>query len=105
MSGPAPRPTASTASPGSSDPTAEADMLPPGLSTVEWTHRETSGRFHRRPPKGGSYRSTNVEPVTPVDLPPFLAGLLAAQAGKHARQRCTCAAGHGGSGRYVFLGP
>jgi hypothetical protein len=33
------------------------------------------------------------------------AALLAAQAGKHARQRCTCAAGHGGSGRYVFLGP
>ena len=41
----------------------------------------------------------------PVDLPPFLAGLLAAQAGKRAGQRCACAAGHGGSGRYVFLGP
>ena len=46
-----------------------------------------------------------MEPLTPVDLPPFLAGLLAAQAGRHARQRCACAAGHGGSGRYVFLGP
>ena len=46
----------------------------------------------------------NVEPLTPVDIPPFLAGLLAAQAGKHAPQRCTCAAEHGGSGRYVFLG-
>ena len=57
------------------------------------------------PPKDDSYRSTNVEPLTPVDIPPFLAGLLAAQAGKHARQRCACAAGHGGSGRYVFLGP
>ena len=66
---------------------------------------EVSGRFCRLPPKDDSYRSTNAEPLTPVDIPPFLAGLLAAQAGEHARQRCACAAGHGGSGRYVFLGP
>ena len=83
----------------------ERDLLLPSLINVEWQLREVSGRFHRLPPKDDSYRSTNVEPLTPVDLPPFLAGLLAAQAGKHARQRCTCAAGHGGSGRYVFLGP
>ena len=83
----------------------ERDLLLPSLINVEWQLREVSGRFHRLPPKDDSYRSTNVEPLTPVDIPPFLAGLLAAQAGKHARQRCTCAAEHGGSGRYVFLGP
>ena len=83
----------------------ERDLLLPSLINVEWQLREVSGRFHRLPPKDDSYRSTNVEPLTPVDIPPFLAGLLAAQAGKHAPQQCTCAAGHGGSGRYVFLGP
>ena len=83
----------------------ERDLLRPGLINVEWQLREVSGRFCRLPPKDDSYRSANVEPLTPVDIPPFLAGLLAAQAGKHARQRCACAAGHGGSGRYVFLGP
>ena len=83
----------------------ERDLLLPSLINVEWQLREVSGRFHRLPPKDDSYRSTNVEPLTPVDIPAFLAGLLAAQAGKHARQRCICAAGHGGSGRYVFLGP
>ena len=82
----------------------ERDLLP-SLINVEWQLREVSGRFHRLPPKDDSYRSTNVEPLTPVDIPPFLAGLLAAQAGKHAWQRCTCAAEHGGSGQYVFLGP
>jgi hypothetical protein len=75
------------------------------LINVDWQLREVSGRFHRLRPKDDSYRSTNAEPLTPVDIPPFLAGLLAAQAGKHARQRCTCAAGHGRSGRYLFLGP
>ena len=83
----------------------ERDLLLPSLINVEWQLREVSGRFCRLPPKDDSYRSTNVEPLTPVDLPPFLAGLLTAQAEKHARQRCTCAAGHDGSGRYVFLGP
>jgi hypothetical protein len=77
----------------------------PSLINVDWQFREVSGCFHRLRPKDDSYRSTNVEPLTPVDIPPFLAGLLAAQAGKHARQQCGCAAGHGGSGRYVFLGP
>ena len=83
----------------------ERGLLLPSLINVEWQLREVSGRFCRLPPKDDSYRSTNVEPLTPVDLPPFLAGLLAAQAGKHARQRCACAAEHDGSGRYVFLGP
>ena len=83
----------------------ERDLLLPTLINVEWQLREVSGRFRRLPPKDDSYRSTNVEPLTPVDIPPFLTGMLAAQAGKHARQQCSCAAGHGGSGRYVFLGP
>ena len=83
----------------------ERDLLLPALINVEWQLREVSGRFHRLPPKDDSYRSTKYEPLVPVDLPPFLAELLAAQAGKRAGQRCACAAGHGGSGRYVFLGP
>ena len=32
---------------------------------------------HRLPPKDDSYRSTNVEPLTPVDIPRFLASLAA----------------------------
>jgi len=58
-------------------------------------------RFAMPEQSGNSVQSV----LRPVDIPPFLAGLLAAQAGKHARHRCTCAAEHGGSGRYVFLGP
>jgi hypothetical protein len=83
----------------------ERDLLLPTLINVEWQLREVSGHFHRLPPKDDSYRSTNIEPLTPVDLPPFLTGLLAAQAGKHPRQRCTCADQHDGSGQYIFLGP
>ena len=83
----------------------ERDLLLPALINVEWQLREVSGRFHRLPPKDDSYRSTKYEPLVPVDLPPFLAELLAAQAEKRAGQRCACAAEHGGSGRYVFLGP
>ena len=44
---------------------------------VEWQLREINGIFHRLPPKDDSYRSTGWEPQIPVDLPPFLAGLLA----------------------------
>ena len=61
------------------------------------------GRFHRLPPKDDSYRSTNVEPFVPVDIPPFPAELLTAQA--RARRRCACAAGHGGSGRSPSSAP
>ena len=57
------------------------------------------------PPKDDSYRSLNWEPCLPVDLPPFLASLLARQIKAQPRQRCACAAQHGGSGQYVFLGP
>ena len=83
----------------------ERDLLLLALINVEWQLREVSGRFHRLPPKDDSYRSTKYEPLVPVDLPAFLAELLAVQAGKRAGQRCACAAGHDGSGRYVFLGP
>ena len=74
---------------------------------VEWQLREIRSTFHRIPPKDDSYRSPNWEPCLPVDLPPFLAGLLARQIQAQAqpRQRCACAAQHGGSGQYVFLGP
>jgi hypothetical protein len=63
------------------------------------------GPFFRLPPKDDSYRSTNWEPLVPVDLPAFLVGLLSAQADKPARQRCGCASEHGGTGRYVFYSP
>ena len=83
----------------------ERDLLLPGLINIEWQLREIGGRFHRLAPKDDSYRSTRYEPLVPVDLPAFLAELLAAQAGKHTGQRCTCVSEHSGSGRYVFLGP
>jgi Phage integrase family len=41
----------------------------------------------------------------PVDLPLFLDEMLATQIHDHAQPRCACAGQHGGSGRYVFLGP
>ena len=43
--------------------------------------------------------------VCPVDLPPFLTGLLTRQIQDHPHPPCACAAQHGGSGQYVFLGP
>jgi hypothetical protein len=67
--------------------------------------REIRGTFYRLPPKDDSYRSPHWEPCLPVDLPPFLATLLARQVTHQPRQPCACAPGHGGSGQYVFLGP
>lgn len=83
----------------------ECDYLCTGLINVEWQLEEISGRFHRLPPKDDSYRSTTWEPLLPVDIPPFLTGLLTAQVRKYAQRRCACAAAHAGTGRYVFLGP
>jgi len=71
---------------------------------VEWQLREIRSIFHRLPPKDDSYRSPNWEPCLPVDLPSFLAHLLARQIQAQPRQRCACAGQHGGSGHYVFLG-
>jgi integrase len=71
---------------------------------VEWQLREIRSTFHRLPPKDDSYRSHNWAPELPVDLPPFLADLIARQIQEQSRQRCACAALHGGSGHYVFLG-
>jgi len=72
---------------------------------VEWQLREIRSAFHRLPPKDDSYRSPNWELCLPVDLPPFLAELLARQIQAQPRQRCECVGQHGGSGYYVFLGP
>ena len=72
---------------------------------VEWQLRELRSVFHRLPPKDDSYRSPNWEPCLPVDLPSFLAELLARQIQHQPRQRCACAGQHGGSGYYVFVGP
>lgn len=83
----------------------ERELLLPTLINVEWQLREIGGRFHRIPPKDDSYRSTRWEPLLPVDLPPFLAVLLTAQAAKYAGRRCGCVTEHGGSGQYVFRGP
>ena len=83
----------------------ERDYLRPGEIHVEWQLRELNGRFHRLPPKDDSYRSPNWEPCLPVDLPPFLANLITRQIQAHPHPPCGCAAQHGGSGRYVFLGP
>jgi hypothetical protein len=68
----------------------ERDLLLPTLINVEWQLREIRGRFFRLPPKDDSYRSTNWEPLVPVDLPAFLAELLTTQVEKRARQRCAC---------------
>jgi hypothetical protein len=83
----------------------ERDFLLQDHINVEWQLRELSGRFHRLPPKDDSYRSTNWEPLLPVDLPPCLATLLTAQAEKYKDRQCGCVENHGGSGKYVFLGP
>jgi hypothetical protein len=83
----------------------ERDLLLPTLINVEWQLREIKGRFYRLPPKDDSYRSTSWEPLLPVDLPPFLAGPLTAQADKRTHHHCGCVAAHGGSGRYVFSSP
>jgi hypothetical protein len=79
--------------------------LHPGQIRVEWQLRELGGRFHRLPPKDDSYRSPAWEPCLPVDSPPFLTGLLSHQIQDHPHPACGCAAQHGGSGRYLFLGP
>ncbi len=85
----------------------EAAYLHPGELHVEWQLREIRSTFHRLPPKDDSYRSPAWEPCLPVDLPPFLDALLASQAPTQAQtgRQCACAAQHGGSGRYLFLGP
>jgi integrase len=83
----------------------ELDFVRSTEIEVEWQLREVNGRFYRLPPKDDSYRSTNWEPCLPVDLPGFLAELIASQIGTSPRQKCACVGQHGGSGRYVFLGP
>ena len=65
----------------------ERDLLLPSLINVEWQLREVSGRFHRLPPKDDSYRSTNVEPLTPGRHP----ALPRRAAGRPGRQARTAA--------------
>jgi integrase len=83
----------------------ERDYLRTGEMHVEWQLREVNGIFHQLPPKDDSYRSPRWEPKLPVDLPAFLDELLARQTEIRPGHRCPCAAQHGGSGQYVFLGP
>lgn len=70
---------------------------------VEWQLVEVGGKLYREPPKDDSYR--NEANGNPVDLPPFLAGLLSGQVQRARNRVCPCVAGHGGTGRYLFLGP
>lgn len=72
---------------------------------LEWQLEEINGQFHRLPPKDDSYRSTNWQPSVPVDLPPFLASLLAQQSNAMHGRTCKCAGVHGGSGKYLYLTP
>ena len=72
---------------------------------VEWQLRGIRGRFFRLPPKDDSSRGADSEPLVPVDLPIFLAGLLTGRAAKHTRRRYACAREHGGTGRYMFYSP
>jgi integrase len=72
---------------------------------VEWQLREIRSTFHRLPPKSDSYRSPSWDPNLPVDIPPFLSRLISRQIRAQPGQPCACAAQHGGSGRYLFLGP
>jgi hypothetical protein len=83
----------------------ECEYAHPNEIHVEWQLRELRSVLHRLPPKDDSYRSPNWEPCLPVDLPPFLAGLLAHQVQDRPRKPCACTTQHGGSGQYVFLGP
>jgi integrase len=83
----------------------ERDYLHPDQIHVEWQLRELRGRFYRLPPKDDSYRSPAWEPCVPVDLPPFLAELLARQVQDHPYDTCPCQPVHGGTGRYVFRSP
>lgn len=75
----------------------EHGYLHPGEIRVEWQIREVGGWFYRLPPKDDTCRSPDWEPCFPVDLPPFLATLLARQAAGSTAMRCACAAEHGGS--------
>ena len=82
----------------------ERELRPAGRDPRRVAAPRDPGPFHRLPPKDDSYRSPNWEPCLPVDLPPFLAELLARQIQaqpRHLRLRRQ----HGGSGHYVFLGP
>jgi hypothetical protein len=83
----------------------EHGYVHPSEIRVEWQIREVGGKFYRIPPKDDSYRSPDWEPCLPVDLPPFLAALLARQAPSCPRRGCACIAEHGGSGRHVFPSP
>jgi hypothetical protein len=83
----------------------EREFLQPTLINVEWQLRELNGKFYRLPPKDDSYRSLNWEPRVPVDLPPFLAAMLASQARSVTGRNCKCVSSHEGSGRYLFTGP
>jgi len=83
---------------------ADVDLIRVGQDVAEGVP-PVGGKFYRIPPKDDSYRSLDWEPCLPVDLPPFLAALLARQAQSCPRRTCACIAEHGGSGLYLFPSP
>ena len=83
----------------------ERDLLLPTQIHVEWQLREISGHFHRLPPKDDSYRSPNWEPLLPVDIPPSSPSCWPPRQASTPGSGAPAPREHGGSGRYVFLGP
>jgi len=73
----------------------EHEYARPQAIHVEWQLFELKGRFHRLPPKDDSYRSPDWEPNLPVDLPPFLAEMLATQVKNHPASRAAAPASTG----------
>jgi len=70
-----------------------------GQLGIDWQLYELNGRFYRARPKDGSIR--------PVDLPPFLAGLLASHVAENGAGVCACRNTEEPwcpGDRYVFLG-
>jgi integrase len=68
--------------------------------TIAWKLYELNGRFYKGRPKDGSIR--------PVDLPPFLAQMLAEHLAEDGNRSCTCRnreAPWCSGDEYVFLGP
>ncbi len=76
------------------------DCLRDDVLGLEWKLYELGGRFYRGRPKDGSIRA--------VDLPPFLAELLAGHLAAGGKRTCTCRNTTDPwcrGGKYAFLGP
>jgi integrase len=78
----------------------QPDCVRDDKATIAWKLYELNGRFYKGRPKDGSIR--------PIDLPPFLADLMADHLAKDGAGKCTCRnkeATWCSGDAYVFLGP